>query len=61
MEDCMERDDEKKLAEIFRQMSAQGRIDLLSHANTVLRAENNIKNAMNAAPPQAPAQRQRSA
>jgi hypothetical protein len=47
----MENDDEKKLTEIFRQMSAQGRIDLLSHANTVLRAENNIKKTMNGSSP----------
>jgi hypothetical protein len=57
----MEKDDEKKLTEIFRQMSAQGRIDLLSHANTVLRAENNVKKAMKAALSPAPARGQRTA
>ncbi|MDR0719387.1 MAG: hypothetical protein LBF78_07095 [Treponema sp.] len=49
--------EEKKLTEIFQQISAQGRVDLLSHANTVLRAENNIKKAMKVALPSAQGQR----
>ena len=37
--------DEKKALEAFRQLSASGRVDVMSHINTVLKAENGVKKA----------------